>query len=318
MAAETRPQYLDELAMLAASRDVPMLIQPRAVSPSFLEFIRRVEELAPDLIVCDSYSMLLPEEILRIPDAGAINVHGGILPEYRGSNPIQWAIIEGESQAGVTMHYMDKGFDTGDIIACRRVPLFFTDTWLDVRDRIGNATEELMSEQLPLLLKGRASRFPQEKARARHHRRRKAEDGRIDWSHPVRDIYNLIRALVSPMPGAHYVASGKVHVLDSYLTVAEVAALKQQLVPPRPLKRDTCQIRVVNAKSNDPVAFAVVDVAERPAGSAQLTQIDYENGLAKAQIDLDSDVCDRAATRDAVAQFARSELRVSASWPDLP
>ncbi len=314
MAAEIRPQYVDGLAELAAARGVPLLIQPRPSSPGFPDFVRRVAEAGPDLIICDSYSMLLPPEVLAITRAGAVNVHGGLVPEYRGSNPIQWAIIQGESEAGVTMHYMDGGFDTGDVIACRRVPLMFTDTWKEVSDRVAGATESLIAEQLPLILQGRASRYPQQATTSRHNPRRKPEDGRIDWSRSVRDVYNLIRALVSPIPGAFYVADGKTYVLDRYLTIAEVAALKQRLVPAR-LERGGCRIRVVHAVSNDPITIDVLDPDGHAAGRAKLTEIDYAGGQGRATIDLAGGACDAAAALEAVRDFARSELMIEIERP---
>jgi methionyl-tRNA formyltransferase len=313
VAAEIRPQYLDELAQLAVTRALSLVIQPRRTSPRFEDFVQYVAGIAPDLIVCDSYSMLLPPAILTIPRAGAVNVHSGLLPEYRGSNPIQWAIINGESEAGVTIHYMDGGFDTGDIIARRRVEVRFTDTWLDVRDRIAEATESLMAEQMPLILDGQASRHPQDSSKARQNPRRRPEDGRIDWHLPVRDIYNLIRALVNPLPGAHYDAGGQTHVVDRYLTIAEVAALKHALIQDKRPERQRCEIRVVQAVSNDPIDFAVVDENGRDLGRAELTAIDYANGRAVASIDLVADTCDRSAVVDAVTQYATSELALPAT-----
>src|SRR6476659_2390626 len=108
VAAEIRPQYHDELSRLAGAHQIPFLVQPRKQSASYDQFVRDVRALAPDLIVVNSYSMLLHPEILEIPRLGCVNLHPALLPKYRGSNPLQWVIINDESETGVTMHYMNS------------------------------------------------------------------------------------------------------------------------------------------------------------------------------------------------------------------
>jgi methionyl-tRNA formyltransferase len=226
VAAEIRPECHAELQSMAAGFQVSFLIQPRRKSTRFQGFVGQVRELAPDLILVNSYSMLLPPEILSIPRFDCVNVHSAPLPKYRGSNPIQWAIINNESETGVTMHYMTAEFDAGDIIAQRRVPIFLPDTWLDVRSRVAGATEQMLREELPRLLAQTNDRTTQNEAEASRYPRRRPEDGEIDWSRSELDIHNLIRALVAPLPGAFYYSGGKKIVLDRYLSLAEVAELK--------------------------------------------------------------------------------------------
>ena len=227
--AEIRPQYHDELSRLAAAHEVPLLVQPRKQSASYDQFVGQVQALAPDLIVVNSYSMLLHPEILEIPRLGCVNLHPALLPKYRGSNPLQWVIINNESETGVTMHYMNSRFDAGDIIAQRRVPIGPEDTWLDVRARVADATRELLREEIPRVLAQKNDRIVQNEAEASSFTRRRPEDGKIDWSLSARDIHNLIRALVAPMPGAFYYLGGEKIVLDKYLSLAEVADLKRKL-----------------------------------------------------------------------------------------
>ena len=114
--AEIRPQQHPELRWLAEAQGVPLLIQPRLTSPAYPAFIEQARTLAPDLILVNSYSMLLRPDILSIPRYGAVNIHGALLPQYRGCNPIQWALLNNETATGVTMHYMTAEFDAGDII----------------------------------------------------------------------------------------------------------------------------------------------------------------------------------------------------------
>ncbi|HYO91235.1 MAG TPA: methionyl-tRNA formyltransferase, partial [Pyrinomonadaceae bacterium] len=223
--AEIRPEQHEPLREIADEQQLPLLIQPRKTSEHYAPFVEQVRELSPDLILVNSYSMLLRDEVLAVPPFGAVNVHGALLPQYRGSNPMQWALINNETETGVTMHYMDSNFDTGDIIAQRRVPIFFEDTWLSVRDRIGEATEAMLAEEMPRLLSRTNTRTPQDEKLARHHRRRRPEDGLVDWRQSALSIYNLVRALVRPLPGAFYYSGADKIVLDEYLFMSEVVAL---------------------------------------------------------------------------------------------
>lgn len=229
VAAEIRPEYHDELSRLAAAHQVPFLVQPRRQSQSYDQFVDQIQALAPDLIVVNSYSMLLHPEILEIPRLGCVNLHPTLLPKYRGSNPLQWVIINNESETGVTMHYMNSEFDAGDIIAQRRVRIGPEDTWLDVRSRVADATRELLREEIPLILAQRNNRRAQNDAEASSFPRRRPEDGEIDWSQSARDIHNLVRALVAPLPGAFYYLNGEKIVLDKHLSLAEVTDLKRKL-----------------------------------------------------------------------------------------
>lgn len=133
--AAIRPHQHQTLLSFAESLDAPFLKQPRKTSPEYGLFVDQVHSLAPDLIIVHSYSMLLPPEILAIPTFGCINIHAALLPQYRGANPIQWAILNSETETGVTMHWMTDKFDTGDIIAQRRVPVYIDDTWRTILDR---------------------------------------------------------------------------------------------------------------------------------------------------------------------------------------
>ncbi len=225
--AGIRPSQHEALQQLAEGYKFRFLIQPRITDKGYWDFVNEIRNLKPDLIFVNSYSMLLRSEILSVPPLGCVNVHGALLPQYRGANPIQWALINNENETGVTMHYMDENFDTGDIIAQRRVPIYFEDTWRDVQARIANATEDMLSEEIPKLLAGCIVRQPQDSSKAHYYRHRHPEDGLINWNDSVAHIYNLIRALVKPHPGAFFVnLEGKRVILDEYLTVPQVTDLK--------------------------------------------------------------------------------------------
>jgi methionyl-tRNA formyltransferase len=294
VAAEIRPQYHRELQSRAADRRIPLLIQPLVASSSYPEFVGEVEKLAPDLIFVNSYSMLVRPDVLSVPPRGAINVHMALLPEYRGCNPIQWALLNGETETGVTMHYMSPEFDAGDIIAQRRIPIFFGDTWCSILSRLQETTERLLREELPRVFDGTNARQPQDPTRARYYRRRHPEDGQIEWDQSVRDIYNLIRALVHPNPGAFYQSPCGRIIVDQYLPISAVAALKYGAAGGRQLSTNevsltpVARVAVQNARphrvnrDNHTVVFVIHGVDKgTKVGTGGLTGIDYEAGTAE-------------------------------------
>lgn len=231
VAADIRPQYHAALADLAARYATTLLIQPRKTSSGYPEFLQRIKQLAPDLILVNSYSMLLHQELLDIPGLGAINIHGALLPQYRGCNPTQWSIVNREVETGVTMHYMDAGFDTGDIIAQKHVPILFEDTWRDVQQKIASATEIMLTEQIPKILSGTNGRVAQQDKKAHYWRRRTPEDGRFEWTWRAVDIYNLIRALVKPHPGAYYLdIDCSKTVIDYFVTYEQVKQMQVEKI----------------------------------------------------------------------------------------
>lgn len=229
VAASIRPHQHAALRELAAGAGVPFHLQPRRDEANYVRFLSTVRALAPDFFIVSSYSMRLWPDLLGIVDGRGINIHGALLPQYRGANPVQWALINDEQETGVTLHCLSDGIDEGDLISQRRVEIGFEDTWRDIQARIAEATDRLLAEDLAGVLANRHARQPQDGARAGYYRRRRPEDGRIDWGHTTRQIYNLIRALVRPHPGAFYEsAAGKV-TIDEYLTIAEVFALKHHV-----------------------------------------------------------------------------------------
>jgi len=125
VAASIRPHQHKELSMIASSFNLPFIIQPSKKSTNYSIFSQKIKEINPDLIITNSYSMMLYSDILEIPTYGAINIHGALLPQYRGCNPIQYALLNNEAETGVTMHYMTPRFDDGDIIAQKRTKISF-------------------------------------------------------------------------------------------------------------------------------------------------------------------------------------------------
>jgi methionyl-tRNA formyltransferase len=192
---------IDLVRDAAARCAVPLLVQPppRGIAP----FVETLGSVRPDLIIVCSYSMVLPPAILAIPANGAVNVHGGLLPYYRGGHVTQWAIINAEREFGVTLHYIDESVDTGPVIAERRFPLDEADDAYSVRAKLCEAGSQLLTAWWPRLIDGTAPRVPQDESRARYWPLRAPEEGCIAWTSSASAICRLVRALCANSPGAY-------------------------------------------------------------------------------------------------------------------
>jgi methionyl-tRNA formyltransferase len=223
--ATIRVQSNDELAELAVCRNVGFLIQPQFNSEDYESFVTSVRSLKPDLVLVNSYSMIIREDVLSASRLGGINLHAALLPRNRGCNPTQWAIINKEFETGVTMHEMDSGIDMGAIIDQRKIPIFIYDTWLDVREREFHATNDLLESNLAKILCGTWKAVVQIEKYSTSGRRRNPEDGEFRWSEKIIDIHNKIRALLPPLPPAFYLDDdGKRKELTEYLTPWELTS----------------------------------------------------------------------------------------------
>lgn len=227
--AANRPQYHEHVKAIATALNLPFLIQPLPSSSSYVKFKSDVEELAPDLILVYSYSLILRDDVLSVPQLGGINIHGALLPEYRGCNPTEWAIINGESVTGVTMHEISTGIDEGRIIDRALTPILIDDTWREATDRVIAETDHLIARNLDAILSGNWVSTAQDETKAHYCRRRFFEDGRFDWGQPVLEIYNIVRALVFPHPGASYIHNNaSLVVISERKTFAEITLLKYE------------------------------------------------------------------------------------------
>lgn len=198
--------WFGSVAELAAAHGIPVEAPEDPNAPAFVEEVRR---LRPDLVFSFYYRRLLSSAILAIPPLGAINLHGSLLPKYRGRAPLNWVLVNGESVTGVTLHHMNARADHGDIIAQRAVPIAVEDTALTLSRKMTTAARTLLAEMFPLIVAGRAPRVPQDHAAATKFGRRTPADGLIAWSRSAWEIYNLIRAVTRPFPGAFTFWEGK-------------------------------------------------------------------------------------------------------------
>jgi len=183
---------------IAMKRDLPVHQPLKARAPEFVDQLRK---LAPNLIVVAAYGQILPQVILDIPKFGCLNVHTSLLPKYRGAAPIQWALLSGDSETGVTIMKMDAGLDTGDILAEARTPIADTDNAQTLHDRLAKLGADLLVRTIPDYVAERIVARPQPPEGASYARKITKEDGRIDWSKPAREIWNQVRAF-TPWPGA--------------------------------------------------------------------------------------------------------------------
>ena len=182
----------------ASALGVPVL-RPERVNDA--EFVRTVGELRPHLNLSVSYDQIIRRPLLDSAPLGFVNYHAGKLPQYRGRNVINWAIINDETEIGVTAHYVDEGIDTGDIILQRTVPIGWTDTYLDVLRNVVRVLPELVVETVGLIRAERAPRHPQPR-RGTYFSARREGDEWLDWADSSRFLYNKVRAISQPGPGA--------------------------------------------------------------------------------------------------------------------
>jgi methionyl-tRNA formyltransferase len=193
------------VASFAREHKLP-LFQPETLKGH--EAFERIEYLAPDLIVVVAYGKLLPVEILEIPQLGCINLHASLLPRYRGAAPINWAIINGEEETGVTTMFMNEGMDEGDILLARSVDIDEFDNAIEVEERLEQLGAHLLIETIKDIIEGGLKGMPQDNSLATYAPILSKKDGLIDWSQGAQAIANRVRGLV-PWPVAHTHVEGK-------------------------------------------------------------------------------------------------------------
>ena len=191
--------WFDSVARLAADHRLQTIAPDDPNAPAVVD---RVRALRPDFLFSFYYRQLLKPPLLASAGRGALNMHGSLLPKYRGRVPVNWAVINGETVTGATLHYMTEKPDAGDIVDQLAVPILPDDTALDVFRKVTVAAEITLHRSLPALLDGTTPRQPQDLAGGNYCGGRKPEDGRIDWRLPAARIHNLVRGVAPPYPGA--------------------------------------------------------------------------------------------------------------------
>ena len=202
--------WFESVAGLCAEAGIPAITPADARSAGLHE---RVAAIAPDFIFSFYYRHMLPVGLLGLAKSGAFNMHGSLLPQYRGRAPVNWAVLHGESETGATLHEMAAKPDAGDIVAQTSVPILPDDTAYEVFGKLSVAAEQTLWSVLPLMLAGRTPHLPNDLSKGSYFGGRKPEDGRIDWSQPAQAIYNLHRAVAPPYPGAWTVLGTKTYII---------------------------------------------------------------------------------------------------------
>jgi methionyl-tRNA formyltransferase len=191
--------WFDSVARHAAWHDLPVITP---ANPNDAECIARVRAARPDFLFSFYYRSMLGADLLALPVRGAYNMHGSLLPRYRGRVPVNWAVLHGETETGATLHGMTIKPDAGDIVAQRAVPILPDDTAGEVFAKVTVAAELALYDCLPALLAGTAPHVPQDLRQGSYFGRRTERDGAIDWRAGARAVHDLVRAVAPPYPGA--------------------------------------------------------------------------------------------------------------------
>ncbi len=185
-------------------------------SPNTQEWIAAGRAAQPDFVFSFYYRYMLEQAWLILPRLGALNIHGSLLPKYRGRAPVHWAIIHGETVTGASLHYMVEKPDAGALVDQEPVPILADDTALEVSMKVAQAAARVLRRSLPRLLAGTAEARPLDLKQGSYFGRRTPQDGRIDWRLPARAVHDLVRAVAPPFPGAFTEVSGlKVAILKT-------------------------------------------------------------------------------------------------------
>jgi len=198
--------WFDSVAAVAREHDIPA-IQPE--DPNLPATLEAVAGLHPDFLFSFYFRQMIGSRLLATATRGALNMHGSLLPKYRGRVPVNWAVIKGERETGATLHYMVEKPDAGDIVDRQAVPILPDDTAVEVFRKVTLAAEIVLHRSLPLLIADKAPRAKQDLAQGSYFGGRKPEDGLIDWSASAEAIHNLVRGVAPPYPGAFTTVAGK-------------------------------------------------------------------------------------------------------------
>jgi len=186
-------------AVAARAKGVPVHTPVKVGTP---EWVERIAAMRPDLILSVYYRNMISTKVLGLAPLGAFNMHGSLLPKYRGRAPINWAVLHGEPRIGMTLHRMVREPDAGNIVDQEGVDIGPRDTAEQAFRKVLPCARHVLTRQIDALLSGTAPETPQDPAQATYFGGRKPEDGRIDWTQSSRQIFNLIRAVTDPYPGA--------------------------------------------------------------------------------------------------------------------
>ncbi|WMW82483.1 formyltransferase [Undibacterium cyanobacteriorum] len=203
--------WFESVAALCEEHGIPRVTPENPNTPEFVEQLRAIDA---DFFFSFYYRNMLSAEILSVAKHGAYNLHGSLLPKYRGRVPVNWAVLHGETETGATLHEMTVKPDAGAIISQIAVPILPDDTAFEVFGKLTVAAEQVLWQALPGILTGSPTRTPNDLSKGSYFGGRKPEDGRIDWSKPANEVYNLHRAVAPPYPGAFFDHAGQRFIIE--------------------------------------------------------------------------------------------------------
>ncbi|AVQ36416.1 methionyl-tRNA formyltransferase [Staphylococcus kloosii] len=250
---------------IAVKHGLPVY-QPEKLTQS--EELEQLIALESDLIVTAAFGQLLPEKLLEAPKLGAINVHASLLPKYRGGAPIHQAIIDGETKTGITIMYMAKKLDAGDIIAQRAIDIEQQDDVGTMHDKLSFLGADLLKETLPAIINGTNNRQPQDDSEATFASNISRDDEKIDWQQPAEAIYNHIRGL-SPWPVAYTIMD------DANMKLYAAHIVTNKKGKPGEIIETTKKAIIVGTGSQDAIALTDIQVA----GKKRMLAANYLSGV---------------------------------------
>lgn len=198
--------WFDSVAAVAREYDIPAIAPD---DPNLPATVETIAGLNPDFLFSFYFRQMIGPRLLAAGSRGALNMHGSLLPKFRGRVPVNWAVIKGERETGATLHYMVEKPDAGDIVDQQAVPILPDDTALEVFRKVTLAAEIVLHRSLPPLIADKAPRIKQDLTRGSYFGGRKPEDGRIDWNDTAEAVHNLVRGVAPPYPGAFTTVAGK-------------------------------------------------------------------------------------------------------------
>lgn len=243
-------------------------------NPNTHEFVEKVRSLAPDFLFSFYYRRMLGPELLATARRGAFNMHGSLLPKYRGRAPVNWAVLRGETQTGATLHEMVQKPDAGRIVDQEAVSILPDDRAVDVFGKVTGAAERVLARSLPRLIDGSAVLRAQDLSQGSYFGGRRPEDGRIDWSQPAKRIHDLVRAVAPPYPGAFTEVEGK-----------RLRVLRTRLLP----RRDSARAAAfLQAESGRCVAVcadgAALEILELELDGKPVTAQEFANRIGERRL----------------------------------
>lgn len=250
--------WFDSVARLAAQHGIPTITPD---DPNTREVLERIRALAPDFLFSFYYRRMLSPALLSLAKRGAYNMHGSLLPKFRGRVPVNWAVIKGATETGATLHEMVEKPDAGRIVGQQAVPIGPDDLAIDVFGRVTAAAESVLKRCLPGLIDGTAQLKQQDLGLGSYFGGRKPEDGRIDWSQDAKTIHDLVRGVAPPYPGAFTAVDGRL-----------IRILRTRLAPQR------------RARAGGPGLYCEGDAAYADCGDGRVLQVLEAEGLDKLSL----------------------------------